>query len=227
MTRQPETVLTDPRGGVTVEKCVTEGTFNLDGGSWEVENNVWIVGTAAECAVIDPAHDPGAVLEAVANRTVTHVLLTHWHDDHIKAVRQFVDRLGGETPVLMSHEDLMLWHAVHPDGPAPEPLSDGQQLLAGSVALTVLATPGHSPGSVVFHAPDLGDHGVLFTGDTLFQGGPGATGRSYSDFPTIIESIDERLLSLPEGTLVLPGHGDSTTIGDEKPHLPEWIARGH
>ena len=68
---------------------------------------------------------------------------------------------------------------------------------------------------------------MLFTGDTLFQGGPGATGRSYSDFPTIIESIDERLLSLPEGTLVLPGHGDSTTIGDEKPHLPEWIARGH
>ena len=94
----------------------------------------------------------------------------------LKAVRQFVDRLGGETPVLMSHEDLMLWHAVHPDGPAPEPLSDGQQLLAGSVALTVLATPGHSPGSVVFHAPDLGDHGVLFTGDTRSREGPGPRG---------------------------------------------------
>ena len=80
---------------------------------------------------------------------------------------------------------------------------------------------------MVFHAPEVGDHGVLFSGDTMFQGGPGATGRSYSDFPTIIESIQERILGLPEETLVLTGHGDSTTVGNEKPHLSEWIARGH
>ncbi len=84
-------------------------------------------------------------------------------------------------------------------------------------------TPGHSPGSVCFRVADLG---LVFTGDTLFAGGPGATGRSFSDFPTIIESIRTRLLVLPPETLVHPGHGDDTTIGAEAPHLQEWIARG-
>ena len=227
MTRAPQTVLTDPRGGVTVMNCVTEGTFSLDGETFDVENNVWVVGNQAECVVIDPAHDPDAVLAAVADRTITHVLLTHGHDDHIAAVRKFTDRAGTDAPVMMNHEDLMLWRAVYPEGPEPEPLQDGQEILAGTVMFTVLATPGHSPGSVVFHAPDLGENGVVFTGDTLFQGGPGATGRSYSDFPTIIDSIEKRLLTLPEDTMVLTGHGDSTTIGQEKPHLSEWIARGH
>ncbi|WP_144998139.1 MBL fold metallo-hydrolase [Kocuria marina] len=227
MTRAPQTVLTDPRGGVTVTNCVTEGTFSLDGETFDVENNVWVVGNQAECVVIDPAHDPDAVLAAVADRTITHVLLTHGHDDHIAAVREFTDRAGTDAPIMMNHEDLMLWRAVYPEGPEPEPLRDGQEILAGTEVFTVLATPGHSPGSVVFHAPHLGENGVVFTGDTLFQGGPGATGRSYSDFPTIIDSIEKRLLTLPEDTLVLTGHGDSTTIGQEKPHLSEWIARGH
>jgi len=88
----------------------------------------------------------------------------------------------------------------------------------------VLHTPGHSPGSVSFSVPDLA---VVFTGDTLFAGGPGATGRSFSDFPTIVESIRTRLLTLPPETVVHTGHGDSTTIGAEAPHLAEWIARGH
>ena len=85
-------------------------------------------------------------------------------------------------------------------------------------------TPGHSPGSCVFHVPEAG---VLFSGDTLFSGGPGATGRSYSDFPTIITSIRERILTLPAETLVHTGHGDGTKVGDESPHLEEWIARGY
>ncbi len=84
-------------------------------------------------------------------------------------------------------------------------------------------TPGHSPGSCCFHAAGLG---AVFTGDTLFAGGPGATGRSFSDFGTIISSIRDRLLTLPPDTTVHPGHGASTTIGAEAPHLPEWIARG-
>ncbi len=88
----------------------------------------------------------------------------------------------------------------------------------------MLHTPGHAPGAVCLYAPALG---AVFTGDTLFAGGPGATGRSFSDFPTIVESIKERLLSLPPETKVFTGHGDSTTIGDEAPHLEEWIARGH
>jgi glyoxylase-like metal-dependent hydrolase (beta-lactamase superfamily II) len=88
----------------------------------------------------------------------------------------------------------------------------------------VLHTPGHSPGAVCLYAPELN---ALFSGDTLFHGGPGATGRSYSHFPTIIDSIRDRLLTLPDGTVVHPGHGESTTIGAEAPQLAEWIARGH
>jgi glyoxylase-like metal-dependent hydrolase (beta-lactamase superfamily II) len=97
----------------------------------------------------------------------------------------------------------------------------------GWVQLTARHTQGHSPGSVCFLAPDLGEGGVLFSGDTLFQGGPGATGRSYSDFDTIVASITDRLLSLPPETVVHTGHGDSTTIGAEAPHRQEWIDRGH
>ncbi|WP_324605923.1 MBL fold metallo-hydrolase [Streptomyces sp. NRRL S-813] len=103
-------------------------------------------------------------------------------------------------------------------------LTDGQVIEAAGADLTVLHTPGHAPGAVCLHDPGLG---VVFTGDTLFQGGPGATGRSYSDFPTIIDSIRDRLLTLPPETKVLTGHGDATTIGTEAPHLQEWIARGH
>jgi glyoxylase-like metal-dependent hydrolase (beta-lactamase superfamily II) len=88
----------------------------------------------------------------------------------------------------------------------------------------VLHTPGHSPGAVCLYAADLG---VVFSGDTLFQGGPGATGRSFSDFPTIVESIRRSLLTLPPATAVHPGHGPDTSIGAEAPHLAEWVARGH
>ena len=94
----------------------------------------------------------------------------------------------------------------------------------------MLATPGHSPGSVCFYAPELSwenSEGVLFSGDTLFKGGPGATGRSYSDFDTIIDSIESKLLTLPESTAVLTGHGDSTGIGAEAPDLDAWKKRGH
>ena len=103
-------------------------------------------------------------------------------------------------------------------------MADGQLFRVGDVELTVLHTPGHAPGACCLHAPALG---VLFSGDTLFRGGPGATGRSYSDFPTIITSIRERLLALPPDTEVRTGHGGSTTIGDEAPHLQEWVDRGH
>ena len=103
------------------------------------------------------------------------------------------------------------------------PLADGEQLTVAGTALQVLHTPGHSPGSVVLYAPELA---VLFSGDTLFSGGPGATGRSYSDHPTIMKSITERILALPEETRVHTGHGESTTVGAEAPGFAEWIRTG-
>lgn len=217
---------TDPTGTIRVENIVTSGTFSLDGGSWEVDNNVWIVGDDERCLLIDPAHDSEAVLTAVDGREVTAIVLTHGHDDHIRAVGEIADRTG--ATVHLNPADEMLWRDVYSEA-AFQPISDGQKFAiapASPVTMTAIHTPGHSPGSTCFHAPALGRGGVVFSGDTLFNGGPGATGRSYSDFGTIIASIRDRLFTLPETTEVLTGHGDSTRIGVEKPQLDDWIARG-
>ncbi|GHG39518.1 hydrolase [Sinomonas cellulolyticus] len=209
-------------GHARIERIVTSGTFSLDGGTWDVENNVWIVGDDTEVIVIDPAHDAGAVAGAVAGRTVTAVLLTHGHDDHIRHAREFADKAG--APVLLHPGDLMLWDALYPGTVPDAEIADGEVFTVAGTEITALHTPGHTPGSVCFHAHTLA---TVFTGDTLFAGGPGATGRTYSDFPTIIDSITTRLLTLPPETTVNPGHGDPTTIAAEAPHLEEWIARGH
>ncbi|MFB0834437.1 MBL fold metallo-hydrolase [Arthrobacter halodurans] len=208
--------------GARIEHLVTSGTFSLDGGTWDVDNNVWIVGDDAEVFVIDPAHDAGRIAEAVGGRAVKAVLLTHGHDDHIRHAREFAALVS--APVLMNPEDQMLWEAVYPGTTPDGEIRDGDHFEVAGTRLTALHTPGHSPGSTVFVAEDLG---TVFSGDTLFSGGPGATGRSYSDFPTIVGSIRDRLLTLPPETVVNTGHGDSTTIGAEAPHLDEWIARGH
>jgi glyoxylase-like metal-dependent hydrolase (beta-lactamase superfamily II) len=205
-----------------IDKLVTSGTFTLDGGEWDVDNNVWIVGDAHECIVIDAAHDADAIAAAVGGRTVRAIVSTHGHNDHVNAAPALAARTG--APVLLHPDDRVLWDMTNPDRPPDGPLADGQVLTVGGVELRVLHTPGHAPGACCLYAPGLGS---IFTGDTLFAGGPGATGRSYSDFGTIIDSIRDRLLVLPPDTVVRTGHGDTTTIGAEAPHLEEWITRGH
>lgn len=204
-----------------IERLVTSGTFSLDGGTWDVENNVWAVGNDDEVIVIDPAHDAAAVAAFVGERQVVAVLLTHGHDDHIRAARETAELLGAE--LFLNPADHELWSAVYDELPDRE-IADGDVFSVAGVELTARHTPGHSPGSTSFVVPALE---AVFTGDTLFNGGPGATGRSYSDFPTIIESISTSLLTLAPETTVYTGHGDTTTIGAEAPHLEEWIARGH
>ncbi len=205
-----------------IERLITSGTFSLDGGTWDVDNNVWLVGDDREVVVIDAAHDADAVLEAVGERRLTAVVCTHAHNDHVNAAPALADRTG--ATVWLHPDDLPLWKLTHPDRDPDAHLADGQVIEVAGAGLTVLHTPGHAPGAVCLYAPALG---AVFTGDTLFRGGPGATGRSYSHFPTIVDSIRERLLTLPPGTKVLTGHGETTTVGAEAPHLQEWIDRGH
>lgn len=204
-----------------IDHAVTSGTFSLDGGTWDVDNNVWVIGDDHECVVIDAPHDAEAILAVVGERTVTAILLTHAHDDHIDAAAALAEATG--APTYLHPEDRMLWDRVHAEGPTEE-LADGDTIEVAGTVLNVLHTPGHSPGACCFHAPALG---ALFSGDTLFQGGPGATGRSFSDFDTIVDSITTKLLTLPLDTVVHTGHGDSTTIGAEAPNRQEWIDRGH
>ncbi|OUC91944.1 MBL fold metallo-hydrolase [Streptosporangium minutum] len=204
-----------------IGKVVTSGTFSLDGGTWEVDNNVWLVGSDSEVVVIDAAHDAEAIVEGIGGREVRAIVCTHGHNDHIDAAADLAARVG--APILLHPADQVLWEMVYGDMPYT-PLRDGQVISAGGVELTVLHTPGHAPGAVCLHAPEIG---AVFSGDTLFKGGPGATGRSFSSFDTIIDSIRGRLLTLPEDTAVHTGHGDSTTIGAEAPHLEDWLLRGH
>ncbi|MFH8474267.1 MBL fold metallo-hydrolase [Streptomyces sp. NPDC018000] len=207
---------------VRIDHLVTSGTFALDGGKWDVDNNLWIVGDDTEAIVIDAAHDAAAIEAALNGRTLRAIVCTHAHNDHIDAAPALADATG--APVLLHPDDLPLWKQTHPDRAPDGELADGQELEIAGTTLHVLHTPGHAPGAVCLYTPELS---TVFTGDTLFQGGPGATGRSFSHFPTIVASIRDRLLALPPETTVRTGHGDSTTIGAEAPHLDEWIARGH
>jgi glyoxylase-like metal-dependent hydrolase (beta-lactamase superfamily II) len=207
---------------VQIEKIVTAGTFTLDGGSWDVENNVWLVGDDEEVVVIDAAHDADAIAERIGERRVEAILLTHGHNDHINAAPELAKRTG--AAIWLHPADAALWGMTHPAVQPDVELHGGQVIGVAGTDIQVLHTPGHSPGAVSFFAPDLA---AVFTGDTMFAGGPGATGRSFSDFPTIIDSISRKLLTLPAATVVHTGHGDDTTIGAEAPHLDDWVVRGH
>ncbi len=203
----------------SVQKVVTSGTFSLDGGTWEVDNNVWVYGDEDEVVVIDAAHDALAIAHAVGGRPVKAILCTHAHDDHVNVAWELAREL--EAPVWLHPADRVLWDRTHDRAPDAE-LADGQVIEVAGTTLTVRHTPGHAPGAVCF----VGD-GLVFSGDTLFHGGPGATGRSFSDFPTILDSIRTSLLSLPGGTVVHTGHGDDTTIAAEAAAYDDWVVRGH
>jgi glyoxylase-like metal-dependent hydrolase (beta-lactamase superfamily II) len=169
--------------------------------------------------VIDAPHDAAPIVAAVGGRTVTAIVLTHGHNDHVTAAVALRTATG--APIWFNPADRMLWDGTHPDAAPDEELVEGSTFPVAGTTLTALVTPGHSPGSTSLYAADLG---TVFTGDTLFHGGPGATGRSYSDHPTILRSIRTRLLTLPADTIVRTGHGEDTTIAAERTNVPDGSA---
>lgn len=181
-----------------------------------VDNNVFVLRCreTGDAMLIDAANEHDLLLDLCSTLGVRRVVETHGHWDHIQAVTAVRDAgyAVGVTPedadMLPSYDDLLL---------------DDSVLEVGRLRVRTIATPGHTPGSICFRVEGLP---VLFSGDTLFPGGPGATHFPGSDFGAIIRSLDERLFTLPPDTLVLPGHGTDTTIGEERPHLQEWADRG-
>ena len=200
-----------------IDKVITSGIFSLDGEDFEVDNNIWLVGDDDEVIVVDAAHDHRPIVAGVGSRRVVAVVCTHGHNDHINAAVPLAEVVG--APIWVHPDDRMLWDVVWPDRAPDADLTDGQVIEVGGSNLQVLHTPGHSPGGCCLHAS--ADR-VVFSGDTLFNGGPGATGRSFSDYGTIVASIRDRLLVLDPATVVHTGHGDSTTIGDEAERSGDW-----
>jgi glyoxylase-like metal-dependent hydrolase (beta-lactamase superfamily II) len=182
-----------------------------------VDNNVYVLRCrqTGEAVLLDAANEHDRLLELCEALDVRQVLETHGHWDHIQAVPQLRD--AGYAVHVTAQDAAML--------PSyDEVLEDESVIEVGRLRLHTIHTPGHTPGSMCFR---LEGAPVLFSGDTLFPGGPGATKFEGGHFPTIIRSIEDRLFSpLAPDTIVLPGHGDQTTIGAESPHLQEWIDRG-
>lgn len=202
-----------------IELVTTDGVFALDGGEWEVTNNIWLLGDDREVVVFDAAHDHRPIVDAVNGRRVTSIVLTHGHNDHINAAAAL--REAVDAPVVLHSADRMLWDVVYPDASPDAELEPGTTVSVAGHELAIIHTPGHSPGCCCFYDDRAG---LVVSGDTLFCGGPGATGRSYSDEPTILRSIRDRLLSLPGETIVHTGHGDSTTIEAERERVLARIA---
>jgi glyoxylase-like metal-dependent hydrolase (beta-lactamase superfamily II) len=182
-----------------------------------MDNNVYVIRSkrTGDAMLIDAANEHEALLEICTNLGVNQVVETHGHWDHIQAVPAVRD--AGISVAVTEADAAMLpsYDLI---------LTDEEQLTVGDLRIRTLATPGHTPGSICFAVEGTP---LLFTGDTLFPGGPGNTGFEGGDFASIITSIDRRIFGAfgPE-TIVLPGHGTATTVGNEAPHLQEWVDRG-
>ena len=182
-----------------------------------VDNNVHVVRCrqTGEAVLVDAANEHELLLELCRDLGVRQVIETHGHWDHIQAVPAIRDA-GYEVAVTQADADMLPSYDLL--------IEDDAVIEVGRLRLRTIATPGHTPGSICFAVEGTP---LLFSGDTLFPGGPGATKFPGGDFPTIIRSIDERIFSrFDDRTLILPGHGADTTVGTERPHLQEWVDRG-
>lgn len=182
-----------------------------------MDNNVYLVACGDEALLVDGANEASAILKELGSRRLAKIIQTHGHGDHLMALEELVEATG--APVF-AHE------ADAPSMPVPtNPLNGGDVVDLGPLTLDVLHTPGHTPGGLCFLLREAGQT-HLFAGDTLFPGGPGNTWGDPAAFAQIMDSLEECLFMLPDDTFVYPGHGADTTIGAERPSLPDWRARG-
>ncbi len=184
----------------------------------QYDNNVYVIASDGRAIVVDGAADPDRILREVAGLDVVAIVQTHGHFDHVQALPALVESLGSGVPVLANPGDR--W-------PVPtSPLSGGETLTAGRARVRVLHTPGHTPGSTTYALlGDGGEPAVLFTGDTLFPGGPGNTNSNQEAFERVMQSVDE-LFAYGDDIRVCPGHGLDTTLGRERPYVEVWRRRG-
>lgn len=182
------------------------------------DNNVYLLTcpSTGERVLIDPADEPERILQLLAGgKKITSILLTHGDADHFQALEEVREATGAPVGMHPADRHLLSGHRIDFE------VQDGDQVRFGEVTLEVFHTPGHTAGGVCFYSAP-----VLIAGDTLFPGGPGNTRREGGDFPLIMEGIKKKLFTLPAETVVYPGHGKSTTIGAERPHLADWLERG-
>lgn len=182
------------------------------------ENNVFVLRCkhTGDAILIDAADEHERLLDLCKATGVRRVLETHGHHDHIQAIPAM--REAGYEVAVADADAAMLKDVGYDVF-----ISDTQVIEVGKIRIEAIHNPGHTPGSMSFKVVDAP---LLFSGDTLFPGGPGATHFPGGSFTDIIESIDTRLFTFPADTIVMPGHGANTTVGDERPHLQEWITRG-
>ncbi|HEY7430169.1 MAG TPA: MBL fold metallo-hydrolase [Streptosporangiaceae bacterium] len=181
--------------------------------------NTWLIGDDSEVIVIDPGGDAEAVLTAVGDRDILAVICTHGHASHTAAALEVAER--DDSPVALHPEDLLAWREVHSDGDPDIEMADGGIFEVSDVALEVIHTPGHSPGSVSLYCEDLA---VVCSGDALAAAGPAPHEKEFPDLPGQLSAIGEDLLPLPGETRVLPGHGEELTIAMAEKQFDSWVA---
>ncbi len=183
--------------------------------------NTWLVGNGEEVIVVDPGSDAKTVLTAAAGREILAVICTHGHPDHVAAALEVA--AADEAPVALHRKDVLAWREAHRENEPDIEMEEGGLFEVAGVVLEVLHTPGHSPGSVCLYCEELG---VVFSGDALLAEGPAPHDGEYPDFAGQLSAIGEELLTLPEETRVLPGHGEEITVRTAGKRFDFWVTDG-
>jgi glyoxylase-like metal-dependent hydrolase (beta-lactamase superfamily II) len=204
-----------------IERVVSPGATTPAGVGHGRESNAWIVGDDEEVIVVDPGTDPALVLAATVGREILAVICTHGHADHVAAALEVAAR--DEAQVALHPKDVLLWREAHGRNDPEIEMEDGGIFGVADVALEVIHSPGHTPGSVCFYCEELE---VVFSGDVLLADGPTPHDGHFPNFSAQLSAIGEHILTLPDNTRVLPGHGEEITVAAAEKRFDSWVSAG-